>query len=547
LRCFKAALLAAASLAAVWIATANTGARGQSAVTAAAPTALPPAVSARLRQALPLPLHSLFRRLGDSVGIDFSPARGFHMALGAETAEMRPRAALLRRSLAGQARDASVYALLGRYDDFLGEAAQKKQDYGEAVILYARQAASQNLPRAEHQQALVAESRVLGEAGRGPEAEAKLRRVLKMRPQAWRLWAALGEVQEDEAQARAAETTRAGAAAQALRLDQEAQTNYDWAVTLAPKQGMAYALRGDFDGDHQFLRDELRHPGQTVPLFGAVAPALLADFKQAARLLPQPYAIAYPVWIELSTEGFFRLHLPFPSLAAWQAMPAGVRSDTLDAIQRLTRLSHGTGPVARQADVALGFLLFESRRKTAPAEAALRQGLSGQEQEAAAEMLMHIMSMGQDQSLAAFCLDQARRHNTPRLHLIAAWAETNQGHWSQAKVQVEEAQALEPGDAADLLLLAALALKGDGTLSLVQSKLLLRHAGESFNRESLKDAPRSNLPPDERQEYPLVHAYFLALSGDRSAADRELRSVLAADPQNAGAAKGLAILAGPPS
>lgn len=433
MRRFKAAFLGAAVLAAVLTGTAPS-ARGQSAVSAD-PTALPPAVSARLRQALPLPLHSLFRRMGDSIGVDFSPARGFHMALGAETAEMRPRAALLRRLLAGQARDASVYALLGRYDDFLGEAAQKKQDDGEAATLYARQAASQNLPRAVRQQALVAESRVLEEAGRGPEAEAKLHQVLKMRPRAWRLWAALGEVQEDEAQAKAAETARVGASARALRLDQEAHANYDRAVNLAPKQGMAYALRGDFDGDHQFLRDELRHPGQTAPLFGTVPPALLADFKQAARLLPQsPYAIAYPVWIELSSEGFSKLHLPFPSLAAWHAMPVGVRSDTMNAVQRLSRLSRGTGPVARQADVALGFLLFESRREAAPAEAVLRQGLSDPEREAAAEMLMHILSMGQDQALAAFCLDQARRRNTPRLHLIAAWAEINQGHWPQAKV-----------------------------------------------------------------------------------------------------------------
>ncbi len=539
MRHLEAAFLAAAALAAVLIGTAPS-AWGQSAVTAA-PTALSPAVSARLRQALPLPTHSLFRRMSNSIGVDFSPARGFHMALGAEMAEARPRAALLRRSLTGQARDASSYALLGRYDDFLGEAAQKKQDDKEAAALYARQATSRSLPRAEREQALVAESRVLGEAGRGPDAKRKLSQALRMRPQAWRLWAALGEAQEEDAQAKAAGTTRPGAAAQALRLDQEAQTDYDRAVNLAPKQGMAYALRGDFDGDHQFLRDELRHPGQT-PLFGAVAPAVLADFQQAARLLPQPYAIAYPVWTELSTEGFFKLHLPFPSLAAWHTMPAGVRSDTLDAIQRLTRLSQGTGPVARQADVALGFLLFESQRKTAPAEAVLRQGLSGQEQEAAAEMLMHILSMGQYQALAAFCLNQARRRNTPRLHLIAAWAETKQSHWAQAKVQVEKAQVLEPGDATDLLLLAALSLKEEGAPSLVEGKLLLERAGEG-----LTHAPQLNLPPDEREEYLLIHAYFLALSGDSGAAERELRSVLAVDPQNVGAANGLAILAGPSS
>ncbi len=505
--------------------------------------AISPAVSARLRQALPLPMQSLFRRMGDSIGIDFSPVRGFHMALGAETAEVRPRAARLRRSLKGKVQDASGYALLGRYDDFLGKAVQKKQDDGKAAILYAQQAASESLPCAEREQALVAESRVLAEAGRGPEAEAKLHPALAERPQAWRLWAALGEVQEDEAQARAAETTNVGAAAEALRLDQEAQANFDHAVKLAPKQGMAYALRGEFDGEHQFLRDELRHPGLTVPLFEAVPPAVLADFKQAARLLPRnPYATAYPVWIELSHEGFLQLHLPFPSQAAWQAMPAGVQDDTGQAIQRLTRLSHGTGPVARQADVALGFLLFESRHKTAPAEAALRRGLHGSEQEAAAEMLMHIMSLGHNQALAAFCLNQARRRNTPRLHLIAAWAEIKQSRWPQAKVQAKEALALEPGDAADLLLLAALTLKeNNGPMGLTAAKALLARAGDSF-----KHISPSRLPLGEREEYPLIHAYFLALSGDSSAAQRELRFVLAADPQNAGAANGLAILAGAP-
>lgn len=76
----------------------------------------------------------------------------------------------------------------------------------------------------------------------------------------------------------------------------------------------------------------------------------------------------------------------------------------------------------------------------------------------------------------------------------------------------------------------------------MQGKLLLRRADESFKHESFKHAPKPGLPPEEREEYPLVHAYLLALSGDSGAAQRELRSVLAADPQNAGAAKGLAIL-----
>ena len=532
MRYFQAELLGTAALAAVLAGTANASAQGH--IAAAIPPALSPAVSARLRQALPLPMQSLFRRMGDSIGVDFSPARGFHMALGVETAEVRPRAARLRRSLKRQVRDASGYALLGRYDDFLGEAAQKKQDDAEAAVLYARQAASENLPRREREQALAAESRVLAEAGRGQEAETELRHALKERPQAWRLWAALGKVQEDEAQAKAAGATRAGAAALALRLDQEAHADFDRAVKIAPKQGMAYALRGDFDGDHQFLRRTLQ--------FAAAALSALADFRQAARLLPQnPYAIAYPVWTELSVEGFFKLHLPFPSQSAWDAMPAGVRKDTGQAIQRLTRLSHGDGQVARQADVALGFLLFESRRKTAPAEAALRQGLHGPEQEAAAEMLMHIMSLGQEQALAAFCLNQARRHNTPRLHLIAAWAEIEQSRWPQAKVQVKKALALEPGDAPDLLLLAALALKeNNGAAGLTAAKAMLARADESF-----KHTPPS-LFLGEREEYPLIHAYFLALNGDSNAAQRELHFVVAADPQNAGAANGLAILAGPP-
>ena len=198
--------------------------------------------------------------------------------------------------------------------------------------MYLRQADERSYKsRTLTENALAGRSRALVEIGRSRQAEAELRHALKHHPRAWRLWDALGLIQSEQAEAVASHARHGDSAAitQALRLDRAAHTCFDRAVEVGPRQGLAYAARGEFLGfGHPSLLDQVKRlRGGAAPPFETNIPsAALADFRQAARLMPNdPYAVAYPVWQEVSELGFFRLHLPFPSQAAWRAMPASTK------------------------------------------------------------------------------------------------------------------------------------------------------------------------------------------------------------------------------
>ena len=512
----------------------------------AAPTIISPSpsLSARLRQALPFPQASLSRKMALSLGVGYSPARGFYLLTGAEAAEAPLRAEALRRTLPVTPQDAPRYELLARYERYLGHEVLATRAFTQAAALYLRQAHERPLQsRALTENALAGRSRALAEIGRSRQAEAELRQTLRHRPRAWRLWDALGQTQAHQAEAVASHAGHGDHAAinQALQLDGEARTDFDRAVEVAARQGLAYAARGEFLGfGHPNLLDEVKRlrGGAAPPFETSVPSAALADFRQAARLLPNdPYAVAYPVWQEVSELGFFRLHLPFPSQAAWRAMPASTRRSAREALQRLMQLSLSRdGRLARRADVALGFLLYETQRAVGPSEAALRLGLSGPDHQGAAEMLMHIMSLeGQNQALASFCEAEAYRRNTPRLHVIAAWAEAQQTRWPQAHSQMERALAMEPGDPTDLQTMAVIKRKsGGGSAGLAGAGALLGRA-----EQGLRSAPPSD---PRREEYRVTHAYYLALRGDANTAEEELRAVISEDPQDAGAAKGITLL-----
>ena len=206
-------------------------------------------------------------------------------------------------------------------------------------------------------------------------------------------------------------------------------------------------------------------------------------------------------------------------------MPASTRRSAREALQWLMQLSLSRdGRLARQADVALGFLLYETQRLVGPSEAALRLGLSGPDHQGAAEMLMHVMSLeGQNQALSSFCQAEANRQDTPRLHVIAAWAEAQQTHWPQVRSQMDRALAMEPGDTVDLLTLAVIRLKaGGGAAGLAEVGALLGRADQG-----LRSAPPSD---PRREEYRVTHAYYLALNGEMNAAEDELRVVISEDP-----------------
>ena len=410
--------------------------------------------------------------------------------------------------------------------------------------MYLRQADERSYKsRTLTENALAGRSRALVEIGRSRQAEAELRHALKHHPRAWRLWDALGLIQSEQAEAVASHARHGDSAAitQALRLDRAAHTCFDRAVEVGPRQGLAYAARGEFLGfSHPSLLDQVEClRGEAAPPFETSIPfAALVDFRRAALLLPNdPYAVTYPVWQEVSELGFFRLHLPFPSQAAWRAMPTSTRHSAREALLRLRLLSSGRdGRLARRADVALGFLLYETQRSVGPSEAALRLGLSGPDHQGAAEMLMHVLSLeDQNRALASFCQAEAHRKDTPRLHLIAAWAEAQQSHWPQAHIQMEQALALEPGDSTDLLTLTVVTLKaGGGAAGLAEAGALLGRADQGLRLVQPSD-PR-------REEYRVTHAFYLALRGDASAAQEELQAVITENPRDVGAAKGITLL-----
>ena len=511
-----------------------------------APTIIPPppSLAARLRQALPFPEASLSRKMALSLGVGYSPARGFYLLTGAEAAEAPTRAEALRRTLRGTPQDAPRYELLARYERYLGHEALATRAFTQAAALYLRQAQEcSSQSRARTDDALVGRSRALAEVEQSRQAEVELRQALMHHPRAWRLWDALGQTQLEQAESAASHARHGDSAAiaQALRLDGEAHVCLNCAVKVGPRQGLAYAARGEFLGfGHPSPVNQVKRlRGLTAPPFETSIPSTaVADFRRAARLMSNdPYAIAYPVWQEVSELGFFRLHLPFPSQAAWRAMPASTRRSAREALLRLTKLSQDRdGRLARQADVALGFLLYETQRAVRPSEAALRLGPSGPDHQGAAEMLMHVMSLeGQSQALSSFCQAEAHKRDTPRLHVIAAWAEAQQTHWPQAWTQIERALALEPADPTDLLTLTVITLKAGGdAVDLAEAGALLGRAEQEL---------RSAQPSDpRREEYRVTHAYYLAFDGEVNAAEEELRAVISKNPQDAGAAKGLALL-----
>ena len=531
-------------LTAVLTLNAASAAVGQNTGTAPIITSPPPSLAARLRQALPFPEASLSRKMALSLGVGYSPSRGFYLLTGAEAAEAPARAEALRHTLRGTPQDAPRYELLARYERYLGHEALATRASTQAAALYLRQTHEHSYQsQVLTEDALGGRSRVLTEIGQSRHAEAELREALSHRPRAWRLWDALGQTQSSQAEAVASHAGHSDSTAitQALRVDGEARTDFYRAVEVGPRQGPAYAARGEFLGfGHPSLLDQVKRlRGGAAPLFETSIPsAALADFHWAARLMPNdPYAVAYPIWLEVSELGFFRLHLPFPSQAAWRAMPESTKRSAREALLWLTKLSQVRDErLARRADVALGFLLYETQRSVGPSEAVLRLGLSGPDHQGAAEMLMHVMSLeDQNQALASFCEAEAQRQAKPRLHMIAAWAEMQQAHWLQARTQVERALTLEPDDIIDLLTLAAIRMKGDGDAS------SLAEVGVLLGR--VEQGLRLSQPSDpQREEYRVTHGWYLALRGDLNAAQKELQAVITENPRDAGAAKGLALL-----
>ena len=104
-----------------------------------APTITSPLpLAARLRQALPLPKASLSQTMALSLGIGYSPARGFYLLTGAEAAEAPLRAESLRCTLRGKLKDASRYELLARYERYLGHEEQATRAFTQAASLYLR-------------------------------------------------------------------------------------------------------------------------------------------------------------------------------------------------------------------------------------------------------------------------------------------------------------------------------------------------------------------------------------------------------------------------
>jgi tetratricopeptide (TPR) repeat protein len=406
-------------------------------------------------------------------------------------------------------------------------------------------------------------------AGQLDEAEATLRRAVKVAPQNALAWTTFGDVLLQKATETmlpnkngfqfqmgtvplveglstevldSRPAPEAMARAQAL-LD-EANTSYERAVQVAPRDPQVYTKRMSFRLGAAFGSGllQLLRANETMTLKAAMAsaaqaaypalyaPETAADLRTLARLKPDDVSTSGAA--ALATLYSFALSnkQELPLKNGLQSLPAPVAAQMREPMERLQTLS-GTPKSAAAALEALGVIGFvlgdpstvETLRRSLALDPSRAQ---------AAEMLIGLFAEENRFEELATLLDARLKRpdqDTARNHLLLAKAYDKLGRPQDVEAQVNAALKREPNDlSANLAHIALLLRAGDVTQADEQIIKML--------------APPAKPSQTQMMDYLTLRGVSLGMSEQTDAAKQMLHAVLVADARNEAAPKVLAVL-----
>ena len=468
-----------------------------------------PKIAETLRRLLPLPEGTLDPKTEITMGLSFSPDRGY--TLFRQSSDYASQIVAVRRTLTGGIADAPRWRRLGN----LYRAAGLR---GKASTAFRRsEALCQNALRRNPRNgfAIAEYGCTLQEAGEIAASEKYLQKAARTAPNSPDVWLALGSVLQEEASPK----TEA-----VKHYARNAGAAYDRAVSLAPRDPIVWITRGDF-----------RTWGLPQAHGKISSRDGLSDYARAAVLTPyDPYAQAQVATIDCFT--FELAHQMFTSRKAAKMEPAASDHRAEDILRRITKIGRSTrGRKSAEAYAARAWVQFEFFYDATGAQKSLRLALAQHPAEQdAIDYQMHVAAVsGNYPLLAAVCRRELKRRPEVRLRVLLAeadyyLAQQKPKYWQEGLAQMELAHAAQPDDYACALGLAVFLLKGGQT---PRADLLLTEI-----------APKAQQRPKEQQaEYDVMRGISAALAGRQEEARKSLGKALKINPQNKAAKSALAL------
>ncbi|HXJ60989.1 MAG TPA: hypothetical protein VNU68_30455 [Verrucomicrobiae bacterium] len=444
----------------------------------------------------------------------------------------------------------------------MGQSARATNHLARAVTLFRTLADMQS----ENAALLAKYGRALDLASEDKEAEAVLRRSIRLGPMEWRGWSALGQLQLGKCLRTLTESLPAGTANQpqallaaAIKKEiaarqlhkargdlEEALRSTDRAVALAPKEVQPLADRAlvhAYVGMLHFIEDVLGGAeSDALKLHRAMFPTnALIDLQAISRLTPEDPVI----WGKI---GLFRLLDGAVSLGQrgaqqlstgdfWSLLTDSQRRDLQRVFTALENLSQSGNPaVAAAALDFLGAFQWTAMRDRRGAERSLRRAIQlDPRREMAWDFLMAVL-IDADRNEEAVSAAEARlqTRDTVRNRVAAAKACDRAGRSAKAQAHLEAALKLDREDYLANFAGAIMVLKS------ARDEEQLRRAGSLLERAGrVEGRPATR---DEWLEWTTTSAIYYALNGNREAARREFKRALAEDSANQTAKDGLALV-----
>lgn len=488
--------------------------------------------AAQLRRVLSLPEATMSEKMSLTMGLKYS--RTFGYFISRERPDLSAAVGPLRRSLQHKP-EAAGYDRLGALYDEEGRHAAAQNAYRRSAVWHRLRLARRPNDVGE----IAAYSLVLLRLGLVQQAAAVLRGA---DAGSAAVQAAQAQILEKQADAWLGQSKRSDRAARAQTALDAAAASYDRAVRLAPRTPATWALRAGFrtfsKPQTQGRIDALRPAPPSQPAVFVSAEGI-TDYERAAQLDPRdPYAIAMPSWIDVGYFAFTN-HTDMADRKNVPLMSAQARQRAREAVRCLKRLTKvGDRRLSARAWTALAWVQFEFYGDAGGATRSLLQALSQDpSRQDAADYLLHVPGIVGDYPLmAAACRREMKQNDTPRLHIILAYAEAKQSHFAEARRQLEVVRRWQPQDRATALALAALRMKQGGPGALTDAGRLLGEATPAFSPTAA---------PERRADYQALRGVYAALTDHPDQARDFLRAALKVDPANRQAKDALALMPGP--